>query len=194
VRADYKDEAVDMPDRLRLKLYLDRQAAVHLTVRELDYEHYYWMDRVQPERPWQPGFGNIFDWPARDVLRQLRGLKMYELGVVARLDRPEPDREERVAPVIFYQNRLPDSVDAYLFTFRTGADAALTWFVFKPGVAGRLDAGEIKRQPGGRPFTVRWDASQTAAGAYSVVLNGQNVSTGAQIAHTVSFYHQPRVR
>jgi hypothetical protein len=194
VRADYTDDSVEMPDRLRLRFYLDRPVAVHITVRELDYVHYYWMDRLQPETPWRPGFDNDFDWPTRDVLKQLRGLKMYDLGVVARLEKPEPDRVERVAPVILYQARLPDAITGYLFTFKSGSDAGLMWSVHKEGAGAALARGELKRQPGGRPFTVRWDASQADAGSYSIALNGRVLETGAPIAHMVSFYHQPRLR
>jgi len=191
-RVDYKEEAVQLPDRLRLKFYLDRPAAVHVTVREVDYVHYYWMDHVQPDQPWRLGFGNMFEWPTRDVIRQLEGLRTYDLGVVARLERPESGRVERVAPVILYYANPPNFVTGYVFTFRTNGDAQMTCTVY--GASGSVFDREIPRQPGGRPFTVRWDATKVDPGAHSLVLRGHFLNDNARLEQTVSFYHQPRVQ
>src|SRR5262249_49273988 len=96
-RVDYKEEVKYLPDRLKAQFYLEQLSQVHLTVRELDYRYYYWMDRVQPAQPWRPGFDNAFDWPTREVIQQLGQIIMYDLGVVARLDKSVPSKSERVA-------------------------------------------------------------------------------------------------
>jgi hypothetical protein len=70
-RADYKEEGNRMPERFKVKVYLEQPSQVHVTVRELDCKYYYWMDKVQPAEPWRPGFDNVFDWPTRDVIQQL---------------------------------------------------------------------------------------------------------------------------
>jgi hypothetical protein len=97
---DYKEEGTQMPERFKVKVYLAQPSEVHLTVRELDYKYYYWMDKVQPAKPWQPGFDNVFDWPTREVIQQLGKINMYDLGVVARLGNTNPSIVERVAPAI----------------------------------------------------------------------------------------------
>ncbi len=35
-----------LPKQLKVKFYLKQPSEVHLTVRELDYKYYYWMDKV----------------------------------------------------------------------------------------------------------------------------------------------------
>ncbi len=87
---------------LKVKLYLEQPSKVHLTVRELDYKYYYWMDKVQPSQPWRSGFDNLFEWLTQEVIQRLGELKMYDLGVVARLEKADPSKVERVSPVIFY--------------------------------------------------------------------------------------------
>ena len=87
VRADYDEEAERMPDRLKVKFYLEQPAEVGLTVRELDYKYYYWMDKIQPSRPWRPGFDNVFEWPTKDVIQRLGHLATADLGIIVRLDR-----------------------------------------------------------------------------------------------------------
>jgi hypothetical protein len=68
-RVGYKEAGKQMPERLKVQVYLAQPSQVHLTVRELDYKYYYWMDKVQPAKPWQPGFDNVFDWPTREVIQ-----------------------------------------------------------------------------------------------------------------------------
>ena len=47
VLADYQEphEGEGFPKRVTLRFYLAGDDAVHLTVRELDYRAYYWLDR-----------------------------------------------------------------------------------------------------------------------------------------------------
>jgi hypothetical protein len=191
---DYKEEGKQMPERLQVQVYLAQPSQVHLTVRELDYKYYYWMDNVQPAKPWRPGFDNVFDWPSREVIQQLGEIHMYDLGVVARLDNTEPSLVERVAPVIFYHSQVPAHVQGYVFTFRTNGDARLTCEVYDEGSVKPVFTHQIHRQPGGRAFTVRWDSSQAAEGSYRLVVRGFFLETSVPINQTVSFYHQPTLR
>jgi len=193
-RVDYKEEAKQLPAQFKVQFYLERLSKVYLTARELDYKYYYWMDKVQSAQLWRPGFDNTFDWPTREVIQQLGQITMYELGVVARLDKPEPSQSERVAPVIFYYSHLPTVIIGYLFTFKTGGDARLTATVYKDGESEPLFTQILQRQRGGRPFTVRWDSSQAGHGVYTLVLRGYFLNTNSPIDQTVTFYHQPDVR
>ena len=179
---------------MKAQFYLAQLSQVHLTVRELDYRYYYWMDRVQPAQPWRLGFDNAFDWPTREVIQQLGQITMYDLGVVARLDKSVPSKSERVAPVIFYYSELPPVIKGYLFTFKAGDDARLTCAVYKDGESEPLFTQIFQRQRGGRPFTVRWDSAQAGQGSYRLVLRGYFLETNTPIDQTVTFYHQPDVR
>jgi hypothetical protein len=193
-RIDYTEKLHHIPEWLKLKFYLNRPSEVYLTVRELDYTHYYWLDKAQPSKAWGPGFDNVFVWPSGDVLQQLRGIEMYHLGVVARLDRPEPSKLERVAPVLFYASEPPTTIKGYLFTFKVSSDAYLSCAIYQAGAADPVFTQPIPRQPGGRPFTVRWDSSQVAEGTYSLTVRGYFLETNDPIDQTVAFYHQPLVR
>jgi hypothetical protein len=171
-RVDYTEKVHQMPEWLKLKFYLDWPSEVYLTVRELDYTHYYWLDKVQPSETWGPGFDNVFDWPSSAVLQELRGIEMYDLGVIARLDRPEPSKLERVAPVVFYASQLPTTIKGYLFTFKASSDGRLSYAIYREGAADPVFSQSIPKQLGGRPFTIRWDSSQAAEGTYSLVVKG----------------------
>src|SRR5690606_2209011 len=83
VLADYQEPVSSggLPASAKLRCYLDGSHEVFLIVRELDYRTYYWLDHVQPARPWQKGFQNIFAWPSGPVLQQLTPKpELYDLG------------------------------------------------------------------------------------------------------------------
>jgi hypothetical protein len=182
------------PDQFKVKLYLERSFEVYLTVRELDPKRYYWMDKVQPSQPWKPGFGNIFAWPTQVVIQQLAGIEMYDLGVVARLEKPEPSKVDRVAPVIFYHSQLPATITGYLFTFKTAANAQLTWSVFKEGEAEPVFPWTPRQEQGGRPFVVRWDAAKASEGYYKLMMSGYFRDNNNRFDYSIRFYHQPNVK
>ena len=190
VLADYREEVEQKtPVQFRLKFYLHETPKVYLTVRELDYKHYYWMDKLTPRGGrWKPGAYNNFEWSTQDVILQLDGLKMYDLGAVARLERPEPARIERVAPVIFYHSELPATIERYRFTLKTYGDARLICSIYKEGEAEAVFTRNFPRQRGGRPFTVPWDGTKrngtkAAEGAYKLVIGGYFLGTNDPAVH-----------
>ncbi len=192
-RVDHKEDWTKLGERLGLKFFLKERAEVFLFVRELEYKHYYWLDKVEPRAPWKVGYDNVFEWPTKDVLSQLKDFRPTELGVIARLGKFGPSVLEKVAPVVFYQSKLPARAQGYLFTFRLREDGKVTAMIFKEGGDTPLVTQTFKQQPGGRPFTVKWDLSEAPApeGAYRVVLKGYFRDTNEAISQTVSFYHQP---
>jgi hypothetical protein len=192
-RADYTEPANPLPIELKVRFYLDTPSEAYLYVRELDYRYYYWLDKVTPVTPWGKGFENSFEWPSNDVIKQLDGLQMYDLGVVVRLYTPEPSAVERVAPVIFYHSALPARVDSYLFTFRLNGTAHINAAIYREGKKEPVFQQVYPRKAGGVSFTVRWDASAAPAGQYRMVIGGWFSDNNQPINQTVGFYHQPVV-
>jgi len=193
-RADYTEPADLMPDRLKIRFYLDSPSDVFLYVRELDYKYYYWLDKVQPAAPWAAGFNNVFEWPSGDVLKQLDPLQMYDLGVIVRLGHSEPAAIEHVAPAIFYHSSVPARVSGYLFSFRINGAAHIIASVFGTDKQAPVFREVYPRKAGGASFTVRWNASRAPAGVYRLVIGGWFSDTNQPISQTVTFFHQPVVR
>ncbi len=114
VLADYREPAPSLPEELKIQFHLPEDTEVHLTVRELDYRQFYWLDQVTPVTSWAEGFGNIFTWATGPVLQDLDpNMNRYDLGVLARLGHPTPSSVEHIAPVIFYHTSLPITVNGY---------------------------------------------------------------------------------
>jgi hypothetical protein len=195
VLVDYRDPATVNPDQLRARFFLPEEMPVHLTVRELDVKHYYWLDRARSAQPWKPGFDNEFTWATDVVLRQLdRNMSPYALGVVARLGRQEPAADERVAPVILYHSSFPSAVTGYVFAFKTNGDAQVSCTVYGEKQDRPLFSEGPLKPRGGRPFAVHWDASGADAGGYRLVIAGYLLDTSQRLYQTVRFVHQPKVR
>jgi hypothetical protein len=195
VLADYKDSTNQVPEHLRVKFYLKNQKPVYVTVREQDYRLFYWMDKAKPMRGWEVGWRNDFRWPTAPVLKQLDAkLNIYDLGVLVRLGYDTPRSVEEIAPAILYHSLLPDAVDAYLFTLKTNGDTRLSCSVYREGEAPAIMTQAFRRVPGGRPFTVRWDAQGAGEGGYTLCCKGYFLDTNQPVHQTVRFYHRPTVK
>lgn len=195
VLADYQEPATQLPDQLRVGFYLQSQALVHLTVREQDYRLYYWLDKVKPAKGWQAKSVNEYVWPTAAVLRQLdQKLNPYELGVLIRLGRETPAETEEIAPAILYHAQPPDKIGGYLFTMKTNGDARLSCKILRGKESAELMTQTFRRIPGGRPFTVRWDAAGAQEGQYALVCDGYFLDTNQHLGQTVRFFHKPTVR
>jgi len=189
---DYEDPTPTLPDTLKVRFFLEQDSEIHLTVRELDVKHYYWLDRARSPRPWSRGFDNEFAWPTDLVLRKLDPrLALSELGVVARLGRPDPSADERVAPVVLYHSRRPRSVQGYVFAFTTSADARVGYALYREGHAQPLTTEAPLRPRANRPFSVHWDASAAEPGPYRMVLDGYRLDNNVRLHQTVRFVHRP---
>ncbi|MDF0666640.1 MAG: SUMF1/EgtB/PvdO family nonheme iron enzyme [Nitrospira sp.] len=194
VMADYGDKDFLIPDCLRLRFYLREAVPVQITVREQEVRLYYWLDKIIPTAPWKVGL-NEFSWPTGRVLKRLdEKLNVSELGVLIRLGRQTPAAAEDVAPAILYHTRLPEKISGYMFTMKANGDARLTCKVFQEGKSTELMTQNFRRIPGGRPFTVRWDAAGAQEGRYALDCNGYSLDTNQPVRQRVRFYHQPFVR
>jgi hypothetical protein len=195
VLVDYQEPATQLPDRLRVAFHLPTQTAVHVTVREQDYRLYYWLDRVKPTKGWKVKSVNEFTWPTGAVLRQLdHKLNLYELGVLIRLKKETPASVEDIAPAILYHARPPEKIGGYLFTMKTNGDARLSCKVYREVESAELMTQTFRRIPGGRPFTVRWDAGGAQEGQYALVCTGYFLDTNQPLQQTVRFFHRPAAR
>lgn len=195
VLVDYQEPATQLPDQLRVAFHLQSQPAVHLTVREQDYRLFYWLDKIKPTKPWQANSLNEFTWPTSAVLRQLdQRLNIYDLGVLIRLKKETPAAEEDVAPAILYHTTPPEKIGGYLFTMKINGDARLSCKVLRDGTADPLMSQSFRRIPGGRPFTVRWDAAGTQEARHALVCTGFFLDTNKRLDQTIRFLHKPTAR
>lgn len=193
VLADYREPMDEFPDRLHLRFYLPEETDVAITVRELDFDTYYWLDRVEPERDWELGFENEFAWATKPVIQALE-VDPHELGALVRLGYTRPRSVERVAPAILFHSQPPQQIDGYLFTLKVGSDARVTCSILRTDTDERVFRKVFPKVHGGRPFYVRWDASSAAPGAYKLVLKGYLLDTSTRLNQDVRFYHYPQVR
>jgi hypothetical protein len=191
-RVDFKEDHRLAEPLLKIKFFLEKESPVYIVVRELDYKYYYWLDKVEPPHLWQLGFENVFEWPARDVIQQLDGLTIDDLGVVVRLDKPEPGRIERIAPAILYQSKPPSTITGYLFTFRINGDAKVECSIRGKDTSERITQ-TFPRQPAGQPFTCRWATAAAPEGYYELSVRGKFLDVPDPIDLTAQFYHQPHV-
>ena len=195
-RVDFNDNPEKLGERFHARFFLERPTEVHIVVRELDYKHFYWLDRVVAQSPWRPGFGNVFDWPTQDVVKQLADLRISDLGVVARLEREGPSAVEKVAPVLFYQTQFPSKVGGYVFQFRLREDAKVKGTIYKVGASDPVFTQDLGKQRGSRPFAFKWDVTSPPAseGLYKLVLSGYMLATNDPVSQVVQFYHRADIK
>ena len=195
-QVDFADNPETLGERFHARFFLKRPGDVYLVVRELDYQHYYWLDKVVPKSPWQAGFGNVFDWSTADVVQRLGDLRISDLGVVARLGRETPSATEEVAPVVFYQSQFPTKVEGYVFRFRLREDAKVKGAIYRAEGGEPVFSRDLGRQLGSRPFSFKWDVTSSAAaeGVYKLVLSGYLLDTNQKVSQVVQFYHRPSIK
>lgn len=194
VLADYEEPVPEetFPDMLKLRFYLDETREVFVIVRELDYRTYYWLDKVQPVRPWAKGFQNIFVWPTDPVLQRVTPrLTLYDLGGLVRLDDDTTSSIERVAPGVLYHDAPPARITGYVFTLKPGEDVRLSAVMTEEATGTIVDQQLFRRKRGGRPFTIHWDARESASGPYVLAISGFSLSTNQPISKEIHFFHQP---
>ena len=195
-QVDYLEHADKLGERFHARFFLERPTRVFLTVRELDYKHYYWLDNIEPSGNWQAGFDNVFDWPTKDVISQLPGLTINVLGTVARLESAQPRAIERVAPVIFYQSQYPAEVKGYRFAFKLRGDAKIKAMIYPVKGGDGIVVQSLAPQRGGRPFWIKWEVSSPPPPeeAYKLVVSGYMLNTSDPVNQEVHFHHRLRLR
>jgi hypothetical protein len=194
VLADYQEPggSGNFPNPVKLQFYLDHTHDVFITVRELEYRTYYWLDKVQPARPWEKGFQNVLAWPTDPVLQHLTPkLDLYELGALIRLDAESTSSVERVAPGVLYHSAPPSQIDGYFFALKTGEDARLMATIIQEATGKDVETQTFRRKRAGRPFTIHWEANDAEPGLYKLDITGFSLSTNQTISKEIHFFHQP---
>jgi hypothetical protein len=195
VLADYREPTTSFPEALTIQFFLPERTEVHMTVRELDYRQFYWLDRVQPSTSWTEGFGNTFSWSTGPVLQHLdQGINVYELGVLARLGQPAPASIEYIAPAILYHTVPPTTVKGYWFTLKPNGRALVNCAIYPKESDAAIWSRTFRRKPAGQPFSVEWDASQAPEGPYRFLVSGYFLDSNQPIQQTIHFYHKPTVK
>jgi hypothetical protein len=91
---DYEEPSATLPPEFTAQFYLPTQDRVDLTIREIKPVYFYWLDKVNPDPPWQPGTQNRFEWPTATVIRSLNWesepLTLNKLGATVRVGRVNP--------------------------------------------------------------------------------------------------------
>lgn len=193
--ADYQDQPNSIGNEYHARFYLNSPAPVCLTARERDNQNYYWLDRGTPGQPWSAGKHNEFIWPTATVLKPL-ALKLYDLGVVARLSCNDTS-DEHIAPVVLFQTQAPKTITGYVFTFKLdegkGAKLKAQFFSADKHDA-PLETQELGYiyQPGS--FDVAWQAQNQPEGDYFLKLDGYRLSDNQSVIQTVHFYHKPALQ
>lgn len=185
------------PARYRMRFFLEKPVPAYVTVREVKNTHCYWLDNVRPPKPWGPGFANYFEWSTRDVIDQLPGLKLYDLGVTVRVGNANPSDVERIAPVILYHSTLPGTVSGYELAFKTNATARLEFSVERADGSPVVPAPKptiVQKWSYGEPLLVSWDASKAGAGEYRLQVRGRVLENNQTFGKEIRFFHQPNVR
>jgi hypothetical protein len=182
---------------MRLTFYLPEQVAVQVTVRELDNRFYYWMDKVDPPKPWRPDRTNSFQWPSQDVLQWLygRGLRPEDLGAIVRLGAGDtPSAREHVAPALLSGDGAPVAPQSYLFTFKSNLPARLTCSLYTDRGSEPVWSKDFHRVSAGRPFTCQVPLGGLKKGDYRLEVDGYSLDTSAPVRQQVRFFHSRDLR
>jgi hypothetical protein len=198
-RAIYQEPAAagKTPAVYRMRFFLGQPASPYVVVREVDNRYSYWLDKVEPRTPWRPGFDNVFEWPTQDVIGQLTGLGLYDLGVIVRVGNESPSDLETVAPVILYYSVPPGSITGYEFVFKTNVTARLEFSVERSDGTPVRSAPEprvVRSWSYGTPLRVRWNAAAAEKGEYRLKVQGRVLENNQTFGKEIRFYHQPKVR
>ena len=189
---DYREPYSSLPPRFQAVLWVPRNEPVYLTVREIEPEHYYWLDNAEPERGWQAGTLNWFQWPTGAVIRYLNHLALNNLGAVAQLGGEDRSKPETVAPVALYHSRPPAEALGYRFVFRPLAGVHLTFTVMADGSTTPVANPQVLPQmTAGEAQTITWKSAGWPEGWYRLSASGYRLSDNTPVDRRIRFYHRP---
>ena len=187
---EYQTTWQPLPAQSKIQFYLPKAAKIDLTVQELRPKHNYKLDQVNAE--WKAGW-NVYQWPTKDVISSLE-LDIAHLGAIARLKQETGEESLTVAPVVFYNESLPEKVKGYLFAFKVKDSATLKYSIYQGTNMLPLIEGDLGKQSAGEPFVVFWESGAAEAGDYELIVEGNFLDSALPLRQSVRFYHQPECR
>lgn len=195
-----ENQPADGPD-YKLAFVAQGGTAPHITVRELQFQHGYWLDKVgevkrgevKGRKPlsWEQGKAYEFSWSKQHVISQ-KNIRLQDLGAVVRLD-SQPGAIERVLPALLYDSKLPPAViQSYAFTFKTLHDTQLTC-TLAPKIPGK--SAVAITQPrcglarGKQSQTIVWEPGKADLGWYTLRIEGFQLADNERLEQLVHFVH-----
>jgi hypothetical protein len=188
---DHGEEFLTLPPTLRIRFFLPSMSTAFVTVRELNYRHFYWLDHLRPSPPWKPGYNNVFEWPTADVLRFLSPFSVSDLGGLARLDVEGPRPEEHIAPVALCGTSEMISVERYVFSFRPAERASIQASLHAVKGGSTVATFQVPVARSSRAFGISWHVGKTVSGEYRLIVEGTNASNNRKWVQHVIFHHEP---
>lgn len=185
----------------RLSFVSQGEKAPHITVRELQFQHGYWLDKVgelerQGRMGWEPGKAYEFSWSTRPVILE-KNIGLHELGIVVRLDH-QAGAVERVLPAVLSAASLSSAtIQSYAFTFKTLGDARLSCIIERASAEGKIakvEEPQCGMARGKQAQTIVWKPkSDTASGWYTLKITGYQVADNEPLEQLVHFMHQAQM-
>ena len=190
-----ESQPADGPD-YKLAFVAQGGMAPHITVRELQFQHGYWLDKVgevkgQKPLSWEQGKAYEFSWSKQHVISQ-KNIRLQDLGAVVRLD-SQPGAIERVLPALLYDSKLPPAViQSYAFTFKTLHDTQLTCTLApkSPGKSAvAITQPRCGLARGKQSQTIVWEPGKADLGWYTLRIEGFQLADNERLEQLVHFVH-----
>ena len=144
-----------------------------------------------PIASWKQGCDNFFEWPTSMVVGKLDGLNISDLGVLVRLEKPEPNKKEKIAPVVFYHSELPQNISEYSFIFQTNRDAKLKYSIRNERTREKVvvEKERYLRVKANKPFKISWNNVPITNCSYKLIIKGHFIGNSENIRQFVLFDH-----
>ena len=159
--------------------------AIRLTVRESNYDLYYWLDQARPDSTWSVG-RNRFTWSTADVLQKLNSSQirnlLHELAVLIQLG--PVTGPIRTTPALLYGPEPPGTPKACLFTLRPNSGCTLDMSISSAAGGAPLHKEIGRRCDAESAVDFLWPLTNVPAGKYVLQVTGRVSRTGAPIALT----------
>lgn len=169
--------------------------APHITIRELQFQHGYWLDKVgeleKKTSVWEPGKAYVFSWSTRPVIRQ-KNIGLHELGAVVRLDNQAGAIEKVLPAVLYASDDLSPLIQSYAFTFKTLHDAQLNCAIAPRGLAklpGEINQLHCGLARGKQAQTIIWKPVNLEPGWYTLTIRGFQLSDNEPLEQVIHFVH-----
>lgn len=179
-----------LPGNLTVEFYIPDSTlispdAVRLTVRESNYDLYYWLDQARPDSTWSVG-RNRFTWSTEDVLQKLDMPQIHNLlqDLAVLLQLGPGTGPIRTTPALLCGPGPPKIPRACLFTLRPNSSCTLNMRISSAAGGAPLHEEIGRRCDAESAVDFLWPLTNVPAGRYVLEVTGSVSRTGAPIALT----------